>query len=286
MSYLITSNSNPFVTVEEGRKNMDINGIDGHDADARDSDSDSDSDSLATEYGYISSTYQYQPTENDPLLFRPKICRQKLADTLLNADKQLTQSRGAPLNQKLILLTGERGVCVLSIFILLCLVFGIIDYLNSMHNTTIVYGTIGTYLFLIYYLINVCWYGIFTIIHIFLVSTQLFYTINRTNYVECIVLNYRHFYYNYLIKILFVSVIILDLFLDMNYTITSIPLYYNIIIIELVLSSLLYLFINKIINNYDFIKNMNNNDYITPDYAGPIYAGPIYVGATEPIYSV
>ena len=67
----------------------------------------------------------------------------------------------------------------------------------------------------------------------------------------------------------------------MNYTITSIPLYYTIIIIELVLSSLLYLFINKIINNYDFIKNMNNNDYITPDYAGAIYAG-----ATEPIYSV
>ena len=112
------------------------------------------------------------------------------------------------------------------------------------------------------------------------------------NYIECIVLNYRQINYNYVIKILFVSALIVALFLDINNTITSIPLYYNIIMFEVVLSILLYLCINKIINNYDFIKNININTYI-PIYTGSIYTGSNYTARprpypynTEQIYSV
>jgi len=271
----------PFGKVETVGKR---NGSDG----SHDDDSDSDSDSLATQYGYSMNEHPVLPTENEPLLFRPQVCRQKLADA--DPDHASPKSKVSRHNNytttkvipKVVVLTRVRIVLVLSIFILLCLVCGIIDYLNSIHNTTIhnttiVYGTIGMYLFLIYYLINVFWYGIFTIIHIFLVSTHLFYAINRINYVECIVLNYRHFYYNYLIKLLFVSAIIVSVILNMNYTITTIPLYYTIIIIELVLSTLLYLCINKIVNNYDFIKNMHLNS-TRPGTDSTLY--------TEQIYSV
>jgi hypothetical protein len=244
--------------------------------------------SVNTEYGY-NSNHHSQSSEDEPLLFHPNVARQNLADLDLdqanNSIKSTLLQKSKTIQPNLQhfpeLLTGHRIVLFLAISIIGCLVIGLFNCLNSIHNNTIVYGTIGTYIFLIYYLINILWYTIFTIIHIFILSTQLFYSINRMNYIECIVLNYRQINYNYVIKILFVSAIIVILFLDINNTITSIPLYYNIIMIEVVLSILLYLCINKIINNYDFIKNMNINNYI-PIYTDPIYTDPIY---TDPIYT-
>ena len=162
------------------------------------------------------------------------------------------------------LVTYDRIVLFLCISIIVCLVVGLIDCLNTTHNNVIVYGTIDTSMILIiviYYFINIIWYTIFTLIHIFILSTRLCYSINKMEYLECIVFNYKKIYSNYLIKILFVSAIIILQCMNINYTISSIQLYYNIIIIELVLSSILYVCINKIINNYDFIHRLNKIVY-------------------------
>ncbi len=162
------------------------------------------------------------------------------------------------------LVTYDRIVLFLCISIIVCLVVGLIDCLNSTHNNVIVYGTIDTsmiLIILIYYFINIIWYTIFTFIHIFILSTRLCYSINKMEYLECIVFNYKKIYSNYLIKILFVSAIIILQFININYTNNSIQLYYNIIIIEVVLSSILYVCINKILNSYDFIHLLNKMVY-------------------------
>jgi hypothetical protein len=162
------------------------------------------------------------------------------------------------------IVTCDRIVLFLCISIIACLIVGLIDCLNSTHNNVIVYGTIETsmiLIILIYYFINIIWYTIFTLIHIFILSTRLCYSINKMEYLECIVFNYKKIYSNYIIKILFVSAIIILQFININYTNNSIQLYYNIIIIEVVLSSILYVCINKIINSYDFIHRLNKMVY-------------------------
>ena len=247
------------------------------------------------------SKHQSQSAENEPLLFHPKVARQTLADLDMNMDQANDSNNSSELQECTTIqpnlthvseiLTGDRIVPFITITIIGSLVIGLINCLHSIHNNTIVYGTIDAYIFLvilIYYFINIIWYSIFTIIHIFILSTQLCYSVNKMEYIECIVLNYRNFYYNYLVKILFVSAMIVILFMSINNAITSIPLYYNVIIIEVVLSTLLYLCINKIINNYDFIKLINNN-YTRPKYTIPAYTRPTYVDTgynTDQIYSV
>jgi hypothetical protein len=257
------------------------------------------------------SNHQSQSAENEPLLFHPQVTRQKLSDLDMDMDMdQANDSSNSSVLQECTtiqpnsthvseILTGDRIVPFITITIIGSLVIGLINCLHSIHNNTIVYGTIDAYIFLvilIYYFINIIWYSIFTIIHIFILSTQLCYSVNKMEYIECIVLNYRNFYYNYLIKILFVSAMIVILFMSINNAITSIPLYYNVIIIEVVLSTLLYLCINKIINNYDFIKLINNNytrptipAYTRQAYTRQAYTRPTYVDTgynTDQIYSV
>jgi hypothetical protein len=151
------------------------------------------------------------------------------------------------VNEKIF--TNVWGVTITTAFIMAVLLGGLIN-LNK--SAEIIYGIIGFYTFQVYYIIHICWYASFFIIHLFLVSTQLFYTMNKRNYINYIIINYKQISYNIYIKFLFMSSIIVILFLQVDNT-SPIPLYYNLIIIEIVLSTLLLTYINDVINAYNQI---------------------------------
>ena len=149
-------------------------------------------------------------------------------------------------------------VCVLIILIMAVLTMGII---NLFQATEIIYGTIGFYAFQIYYIIHVSWFSVFLVIHLFLGATQLFYTMNRINYVNHIVINYSHIWYIYFIKIFFISALVTILVRNSMDNLasdsTSIPLYYNLMLIETLLSSLLITLTNGIVININTINTIN-----------------------------
>jgi hypothetical protein len=122
------------------------------------------------------------------------------------------------------------------------LVYGIIDLYKS---STIIYGAIGFWAFQLYYIIHVVWYVAFLIIHVFLMSTQLFYTMNVDNYVAHLIINYNHIRYTIIVKMCFM--LALCAILCVKPDTPNIPLYYNLIMIEVILSVLLVLVINDVI---------------------------------------
>ena len=148
-------------------------------------------------------------------------------------------------------------VGLLITLIMAVLTLGII---NLFQATEVIYGTIGFYAFQIYYIIHVSWFSVFLVIHLFLGATQLFYTMNRMNYVNHIVINYGHIWYIYFIKIFFISALVTILVKNsmdnMASDSTSIPLYYNLMLIETLLSSLLITLTNSIVININTIKLM------------------------------
>ena len=161
-------------------------------------------------------------------------------------------------------------ITLIIVFIMIMLIYGIIDLYRS---NEIIYGQIGFYTFQIYYIIHVGWYAIFLIIHIFLILTQLCYSMTTTNYINHIILNYSHIRYTIIVKTLFAISIIIILYMNYidfdTHTISNnddvtnvtnasrIPLYYNFIYIETILSFLLMLCIDDIclINT---LKNIHN----------------------------
>lgn len=146
-------------------------------------------------------------------------------------------------------------VAILTGLIMAVLTLGII---NLFQATEVIYGTIGFYAFQIYYIIHVSWFSVFLVIHLFLGATQLFYTMNRMNYINHIVINYGHIWYIYFIKISFigalVAILVRNSMDDLPCENTCIPLYYNLILIETLLSSLLITLTNAIVININTIK--------------------------------
>ena len=148
-------------------------------------------------------------------------------------------------------------VGLLITLIMAVLTLGII---NLFQATEVIYGTIGFYAFQIYYIIHVSWFSVFLVIHLFLGATQLFYTMNRMNYVNHIVINYGHIWYIYFIKIFFISALVTILVRNSMENLPCdsicIPLYYNLMLIETLLSSLLITLTNAIVINVNTIKLM------------------------------
>jgi hypothetical protein len=145
-------------------------------------------------------------------------------------------------------------VAILTTMIMGVLTIGII---NLYQATEIIYGSIGFWAFQIYYIIHVGWYAIFLNIHLFLASTQLFYTMNQPNYINHIILNYGHIWYINFIKLLFGCALVAILYMNSDIaTIGSscIPLYYNLMLIETIASSLLISMTNEIVININTIK--------------------------------
>ena len=146
-------------------------------------------------------------------------------------------------------------VGLLITLIMAVLTLGII---NLFQATEVIYGTIGFYAFQIYYIIHVSWFSVFLVIHLFLGATQLFYTMNRMNYVNHIVINYGHIWYIYFIKIFFISALVTILVRNSMENLPCdsicIPLYYNLMLIETLLSSLLITLTNAIVINVNTIK--------------------------------
>jgi hypothetical protein len=107
----------------------------------------------------------------------------------------------------------------------------------------------------------VSWFSVFLVIHLFLGATQLFYTMNRINYVNHIVINYGHIWYIYFIKIFFISALVTILVRNSMENLPCdsicIPLYYNLMLIETLLSSLLITLTNAIVINVNTIKQIS-----------------------------
>lgn len=149
-------------------------------------------------------------------------------------------------------------VAILTTMIMGVLTIGII---NLYQATEIIYGSIGFWTFQIYYIIHVGWYAIFLNIHLFLASTQLFYTMNQPNYINHIIINYGHIWYINYIKIFFVSTLVTILVRNsmdnMPCETICIPLYYNLMLIETLISCLLITLTNDIIININNINTLN-----------------------------
>ncbi len=141
-------------------------------------------------------------------------------------------------------------ITIITLFIMIMLIYGVYDLYRV---NEIIYGQIGFYAFYIYYIIHISWYSIFLIIHIFLILTQLCYSMNTDTYIKNIILNYNHIRYIIIVKILFsISIIIVICMNFLNYdintvynnddvaNISNIPLYYNLLYIETVLSFLCF----------------------------------------------
>ena len=135
------------------------------------------------------------------------------------------------------------AVCFITTCIMAVLIYGVINLYTN--DTEIIYGTIGSYTFQIYYITHLGWYAIFLIIHLFMLSTQVFYTMSNQNYINHILLNYSHLRHMILLKILFIAALVVILILD-NTPRPLLPLYCNLIVIEMVLASLLVLVINDV----------------------------------------
>ena len=177
----------------------------------------------------------------------------------VNTDTELLIKKAAETNRNFYvnhdIRTRAWFVGLLIILIMAVLTLGII---NLFQATEVIYGNIGFYAFQIYYIIHVSWFSVFLVIHLFLGATQLFYTMNRMNYVNHIVINYGHIWYIYFIKIFFISALVTILVRNSMENLPCdsicIPLYYNLMLIETLLASLLITLTNAIVINVNTIK--------------------------------
>jgi hypothetical protein len=151
-------------------------------------------------------------------------------------------------------------VTFMTLLILNTLIFGFIN-LKKETATVYLYGLNGAYTFTLYYIMNLILYSIFFLIHLLLISTHLSYTIDTHNFIKYLILNYRQIRYNSIVvKIVFsIALLILvygndndDNANDNTDTTLQIPLYYNLILIETILSMVLILVIHNtiIINKF------------------------------------
>ena len=119
---------------------------------------------------------------------------------------------------------------------------------NLVIADNIIYNNYGKIILYNYYIINLLWFSIFIIINIFLKIDKYYSIINNINYINYVLFNYNHIKYNIIIKILFMITLLVLMLMNISIQIqlspnTILPIYYNIIIIEIILSNILILII-------------------------------------------
>ena len=154
---------------------------------------------------------------------------------------------------------GIWFVTFMTLMILNTLIFGFIN-LKKETDTSYLYGLNGAYTFTLYYIMNLILYSIFFLIHLLLISTHLSYTMDTKKFIKYLILNYRQVRYNSIvIKIVFSIALLILVYINDNddndnttNTTLQIPLYYNLILIEIILSMILILVIHNtiIINKF------------------------------------
>jgi hypothetical protein len=156
--------------------------------------------------------------------------------------------------------TGSWVVIFLTLLILNTLIFGFIN-LKQDSEYEYLYGINGAYTFNVYYVMNIILYTVFFIIHLFLISAHLSYTIDNMHFIKYLIINYRQIRYNIIVtKIIFLIALLILVFINGDESdnvncngngndniILSIPLYYNLIIIETIISMLLIIVIHNVI---------------------------------------
>lgn len=154
--------------------------------------------------------------------------------------------------------TGSWVVIFLTLLILNTLIFGFIN-LKQDSEYEYLYGINGAYTFNVYYVMNIILYSVFFIIHLFLISAHLSYTMDNMHFIKYLIINYRQIRYNIIVtKIIFLIALLILVFINGDESdnvncngndniILSIPLYYNLIIIETIFSMLLIIVIHNVI---------------------------------------
>ena len=132
---------------------------------------------------------------------------------------------------------------------------------NLVIADNIIYNNYGKIILYNYYIINLLWFSIFIIINIFLKIGKYYNIINDINYVNYVLFNYNHIKYNIIIKILFMITLLVLMIMNISIQIqlspnTIFPIYYNIIIIEIILSNILSFIILNIIYLYKKIETI------------------------------
>ena len=158
-------------------------------------------------------------------------------------------------------ITSNDNINIIPIdYYIICFTFIIVSILcyglyNMLSSNDIIYNNFGKIILYNYYIINLLWFSIFIIINIFLKIGKYYNIINDINYVNYVLFNYNHIKYNIIIKILFMITLLTIIIMDISIQIqlspnTILPIYYNIIIIEIILSNILILIILNIIHLY------------------------------------
>jgi len=197
----------------------------------------------------INDYYEHDSSENDS--------SENEFNTLINKKKINKFSQTTKLSTKKTQNDKIIGsVNFITLVILLIMAILLYGMSNLYLSNKIIYGDIGFYAFQIYYIFHVSWYGIFLIIHIFLNLSHYLYQMDNNNYINHIIINYSHIYWIILVKIIFSCSIITILCFGNNYisdipnipnnNTNIIPLYFNLIYIENILSTLLNIYIDKI----------------------------------------
>ena len=132
---------------------------------------------------------------------------------------------------------------------------------NLVIADNIIYNNFGKIILYNYYIINLLWFSIFIIINIFLKIGKYYNIINDINYVNYVLFNYNHIKYNIIIKILFMITLLTIIIMDISIQIqlspnNSLPNYYNIIIVEIILTNILSFIILNIIYLYKKKENI------------------------------
>jgi len=151
-------------------------------------------------------------------------------------------------------------------YYIICFTFIIVSILcyglyNMLSSNDIIYNNFGKIILYNYYIINLLWFSIFIIINIFLKIGKYYNIINDINYISYVLFNYNHIKYNIIIKVLFIITLLTIIIMDISIQIqlspnTILPIYYNIIIIEIILSNILILIILNIIHLYKKIETI------------------------------
>ena len=132
---------------------------------------------------------------------------------------------------------------------------------NLVIADNIIYNNYGKIILYNYYIINLLWFSIFIIINIFLKIGKYYNIINDINYVNYVLFNYNHIKYNIIIKILFMITLLTIIIMDISIQIqlspnNTLPNYYNIIIVEIILTNILSFIILNIIYLYKKKENI------------------------------
>jgi hypothetical protein len=136
------------------------------------------------------------------------------------------------------------------------LIVGYID-LKNYDTNNIVYTDYGVKLFAYYYYINFGWYLLYLLISLYLILYALWYNccriIRESTYFRMMKINYTIFTMNILTKMIFAFLLFMLTYHGTKVQIESIPVYYNIIVIESILHLVFSIHLVKLINIINLI---------------------------------